>query len=302
MRYDLTAADRAPLPERYTREERYLGYRDADHGKPYAEFFRPAMAPVQPQAVEAIAAGRRPAELGYGIDDAAQRLSRPGREAIETGYVVTADKGLMVAIHTDMPGVSAEMWDWWFGWHLTESARYKLWHPNAHVFSAVADDRSSDRDLSDRQRYLGNVSFIDEYLGHEYSRLTVRFVDPRSLGFDESAPGSTVVAGRTGLSTAPVASGWGVHQIRPTDGGCEMRSRFFIGNPAILPLPRAAYASAGGAVLTSPVGRVLEPALGRFAAPSPDVFGPALLMHCAQEMNHLAGFLPELHEAFAGTP
>ncbi|WP_460466879.1 DAPG hydrolase family protein [Calidifontibacter terrae] len=28
----------------------------------------------------------------------------------------------------------------------------------------------------------------------------------------------------------------------------------------------------------------------------------ALLHHCATEMNHLAGFLPQLHEEFRGVP
>jgi hypothetical protein len=31
---------------------------------------------------------------------------------------------------------------------------------------------------------------------------------------------------------------------------------------------------------------------------NPETSGRDLLVHCAQEMNHLAGFLPELYEAF----
>jgi DAPG hydrolase PhiG domain len=302
MDYTPSTADRAPIPDRYAREERYLGYRDADRAQPYAKYFHPTIAPVQAQAVEAIAAGRLPAELGYGIDEAAARLSRPGYDPVETGYVRTADGKLMIAVRTDMPGVRAEMWDWWFGWHGTESARYKLWHPTAHVFTAVGDDRSRDRDLTDRQRYIGNVSYVDEYVGHEFNRLTVRFVDPRNLGFDEPGPGHTVIAARGGTSTAPVAFAWLIHQVQATADGSEMRSRFFVGDTRVLSLPRHSFASAAGSVLTGPVGRILEPALGRLAAPDPDVFGPALLMHCAQEMNHLARFLPQLYEEFAGTP
>jgi DAPG hydrolase PhiG domain len=81
-----------------------------------------------------------------------------------------------------------------------------------------------------------------------------------------------------------------------------MRSRFFIKDIAILPLPAGAYASPASGVLTSRLGRVIEPVLARVAAPDTDLFGRDLLMHCAQEMNHLAGFLPELYETFAGTP
>jgi len=31
---------------------------------------------------------------------------------------------------------------------------------------------------------------------------------------------------------------------------------------------------------------------------NPETNGRNLLVHCAQEMNHLASFLPELHELF----
>ena len=70
------------------------------------------------------------------------------------------------------------MWDWWFGWHGRDSSRYKLWHPDAHRFSAMAEDRSADRSLDDRQRYVGNVSFVDEYVGGTLHQLAIRFVDP----------------------------------------------------------------------------------------------------------------------------
>ena len=55
------------------------------------------------------------------------------------------------------------------------TARYKLWHPDAHLCSAVAEDRSRDRALTDRQRYIGNVSYVDEYLGGTVHRLAVPF-------------------------------------------------------------------------------------------------------------------------------
>ena len=39
--------------------------------------------------------------------------------ALDSGVV-------MVNVLTDLPDVSAEMWDWWIGWHGRETARYKL--------------------------------------------------------------------------------------------------------------------------------------------------------------------------------
>jgi len=49
--------------------------------------------------------------------------------------------------------------------------------------------------------------------------------------------------------------------------------------------------------MSGPLGALI----GRFAArfvPLTDNMGMELLVHCAQEMNHLAGILPDLYAAF----
>jgi hypothetical protein len=303
MKYSPSVADRAAAPTNYRSEARYLGYREADQAKPYAKYYTDAVADVQPHALQAIAAGRQPAEFGYRIEDAATRMSSAGYEAMETGYTRLPDGKILVSVLTDMPGVSAEDWDWWFGWHATETARYKLWHPGAHYYTNVGEDRSADRTLTDRQRYLGNVSYVDEYLGADPSPLSVRFLDPRSIGFDESAPGHTVIAARGGFSTAPLSFAWLIHQVRPTSNGSEMRSRFFVNDIQVLRLPRHSIAGGGaGRILTTPIGRIAEPLIRRVGGVKVDHFGPTMLMHCAQEMNHLAKFLPQLRAEFRDMP
>nr|WP_272926600.1 hypothetical protein [Streptomyces sp. SID5914] len=225
-------------------------------------------------------------------------MSRPGYHAMETGWT-RVPGGYVVCCLTDMPGVTAEMWDWWFGWHSTESARYKLWYPNAHQFAAIGEDRSSDRTLTDRQRYIDNVSYVDEYVGGALHRLAVRFTDPTRLGFDDPAPGNAVICARFGLSQQPLAVGWGVHQVRPTSHGVEMRSRFFLNDPRLLDLP-----GRGAPLLASPPARALgKAALPRLIAKAMGhSFGRDMLYHCAAEMNHLASFLPSLYEEFKDTP
>ena len=289
LTYTSTSADQANAPATYAEEARYLGYRDADRAKPYAGYFRDETLPLQPHLADVLLAGMAPTEYGYDIADAPRMLQRPGHHKMETGWT-TLDSGVVtVAVLTDMPGVTGEMWDWWMGWHSCETSRYKLWHPDAHQFTAVGEPRSTDRTLTDRQRYVNNVSYVDEYVGGVLTPLAIRFVDPTRLGFDEPKPGGTVIAGRVGLSVAPVAFGWLVHQVRPTDEGAEMRSRFFLNHLAHLDLPPASIA-------TPPAGRA------QLAEPDMAALGAALLHHCAAEMNHLASFLPQLHTEFAGTP
>lgn len=287
--YETTLADLAAVPTSYRIESRYLGYREADYAKPFAKYFREDTLPVQPHVSEVLLAGMAPTEFGYDIGDAARVLSCPGHHRMETGWTKLENGVVTVAVHTDMPGVTGEMWDWWMGWHSCESSRYKLWHPEAHQFTAVAEARSGDRSLTDRQRYVGNVSYVDEYVGGVLTPLAIRFVDPSRLGFADPSPGGTVIAGRVGLSVAPLAFGWLVHQVRATDSGAEMRSRFFLNHVAHLDLPP-------NSVATAPEGRA------PLAEVAMEALGAGLLHHCASEMNHLASFLPALYEEFNGTP
>jgi len=208
-----------------------------------------------------------------------------------------------VSILTRMPGVTGGMWDWWFAWHGSDTSRYKLWHPDAHYFSAMGEDRSGNRELTDRQRYIDNVSYVDEYLGEKRSPLTVRFFDPAKLGFAEAPAGGTTIVARGGLSTMPVSFAWLIHQVRPTDDGCEMRSRFLVNDFEVLGLPAHSSTGAAGSILGNPAARgVAGKVLSRVAKQELRVFGPNMLQHCAQEMNHLASFLPALYEEFRGTP
>lgn len=303
IEYAPSPADRAPIPGTYSAEPRYLGYSESDETKPYAKYFRNDTLPIQDHVREALIGGMAPTEYAYGIQDAARIMSRPGHHKMETGWT-RVPGGWVIHVRTDMPNVTAEMWDWWFGWHSCESARYKLWYPDAHQFTAVGENRSVDRTLTDRQRYIDNVSYADEYVGGTMQRLAIRFFDPTRLGFDEPAPGNTVICARVGLSQYPVAMGWLIHQIRPTDHGCEMRSRFFLNDSEMLDLPAHSVPGTGASLLTGKASHkigdaVLPHVISKVMGPN---IGYDMAFHCAAEMNHLASFLPALHEEFNGTP
>lgn len=301
--YQVSAADRMPVPAAYKTEARYLGYRAQDRAKPFAHFFSEKALPLQAHAVAALQAGPVASEYGVRLSDLADVMSKPGYLPLETGYTVNADGHIVVAVLTQMPNVSAAMWDWWFGWHGVDSARYKIWHPEAHVFSAVAEDRSQDRSLTDRQRYINNCSYIDEYLGEQYSRLTVRFFDPERFGFAPSRPGETNIVARGGFSSTPLSFAWLHHQVRETEDGCEMRSRFIVNDAEILRVPSRSMTSRGGKLLTLAPVRGLANAFVRYAkGVSIDHFAPRMLHHCAQEMNHLASLLPGLYAEFRDMP
>jgi DAPG hydrolase PhiG domain len=118
--------------------------------------------------------------------------------------------------------------------------------------------------------------------------LPIRFVEPASLGFADPTlddpEQATIVCARTGLGDLPIDVGYLAHHVRRTDGGSEMRSRFWIGGP---------YAAGRNSAL----GTVIAQAARLFMRPS-EADARALLVHCAEEMRHLARFLPALYAEF----
>lgn len=268
---------------------RYRGYRAEDHAKPYAKYFTPHTDPPQQGVAEAFAGGALPPASIPPFERIADDLRPTGYSPIEFGYGQRPDGVLFVAALTTMPRNTAAMWDWWFGWHSNESAKYKLWHPDAHEYAALKNDTTS-ASVPDRARYVGNVSYVDELIGPKLQQLGIAFRDPTTIGL--TVPdGHTIVAGRVGSSIAPVDLGWLAHQVRPVPGGAEMRSRFYL-NMRGLHVPDLGQAAC---------------AIGRGAAVDPgDLFlgvelARDLLLHCGQEMNHLSRFLPELYREFSGT-
>lgn len=271
-------------PERGGRP--YLGYRGSDRDTPFAKYFDPQVAPLAPHVVEAVNVGPLPAPLLTGLDEVGAMVTADD-EPTENGYAIDRDGSLRVAVRIEMPDITPGMWDWWFGWHGDDTRKYKLWHPRAHLFAQWADDGPARGPRS----YVGRTSFVDEYLGSTLARAAIRFVPPAELGVDEAAleaAGATMICARVGLSGQPADAGWLAHHVRPSDGGAEMRSRFWIGG-------RHAAPRSDKAALV----KALTPVVSRAARLSPQD-AVNLLVHCAQEMGHLAAFLPALHAELAG--
>lgn len=239
-----------------------------------APYWRPEVAPLAAHVQAALAAGPRPAEL-FARSSQAAGLLEAGHQPVETGWTWTRHAGVRVNCLTPMPGVTPAMWDWWFAWHGADSDRYKLWHPQAHLAVRWVDGGD------ERGGYVGRTSRVIEYLGPARMAFAIGFVPPETFGLDPAilaARGQVAICARAGMDGSRVTSGAMVHHLRPTEDGCEMRSRFWMfGEDLRL---------AG-----------LGPALTRLVPPQPQQ-AEALLVHCAEEMGHLAAILPSLYAAF----
>ena len=253
---------------------------------PYRRYFNDELAPLPDHVREALAIGPQAHEL-LPPADRARDLQDDGYWPVETGYARAPDGAARVFVLTRMPGVTPQMWEWWFAWHGSEAQRYKLWHPRAHVHVAWADGRS------DLTHYVGRTSNVVEYIGSDRLKLSIRFLRPSELGLDEAAlaaKGEVAVCARGSITGGPVETGYLVHHLRPVPGGAEMRSRFWIAGSNIRPRG-----------LTGTAANVVARAAA-FASRFTPMAAADLLVHCAQEMNHLAAFLSQLHAEFGPKP
>jgi DAPG hydrolase PhiG domain len=265
---------------------RHLGWSDTDlAAKPYARFLNTQLQPLPAHIRHALDRGPVPEPLLPIIGAAAENLFGTA-PVLEDGFALCAGGAMLVAVRTDMPGVTPAMIDWWFGWHSDSPERYKLWHPRAHVHAAWLSPPPAG--TRGRARYIGHTSIVDEYIGSNLIRAAIRFVNPATLGFADPSldnpEKATIVCARTGFGDFPIDVGYLVHHVRRTAAGSEMRSRFWVGGP---------YAAGRHSPAWTVIARAAGLLMGQGEADA-----RALLVHCAEEMQHLASFLPALYAQF----
>jgi hypothetical protein len=246
----------------------------------YARFWNPDMADISADAHRAVANRPMAEEL---FPPMSQAITGIADAEVQNGFTVTSDGAIHVNLVTEMPDVTPAMIDWWFGWHSDSPERYKLWHPRAHVHAQWATPPPSG--TTGRARYVGYTSQVDEYLGSAMIRGAIQFRRPEEFGLVDAAVATgvdaTAVCARVGLVDLPVDIGYLAHHVAAVPGGSVMRSRFWLGGP---------YLAARSAPL-----RAAVPVAKRLVGLT-ELDARALLVHCSQEMTHLATFWPALYE------
>lgn len=241
------------------------------------------MQPLPGHVQAALSEGWADPERGLLLENA-NDLLKPGYLPLETGVTRLPDGQLQVACLTKMPGCKGRMINWWFGW-LANTEHYRWWHPRDHVWTEWETGYPGPNNNPDDANYVGYAHLVHEYIGGQMNKLRIHFMDP-SIHLDtsrfEDAGVGTVICARGGFLDRPLRIAHLIHLVRDTEDGCEMRSRFWAGDIEVtIPLLGPIFSRA---VNTRRMrGRLV-----------PDEFGRALLVHCSEEMNHLASFLPEL--------
>jgi hypothetical protein len=215
------------------------------------------------------------------------RLLDPSPLPAENGWCVLPDGVAYVAARTAMPGVRAEMVDWWFDWHPGDPLRYRVWHPAAHVSNSV--ERPAVRGT---KAHWGTIHHPVEDVGTGVVHARIEFVAPSEIGFSSDALDdprvATIVCGFAGDDRLRVRHTPMAHVFLADEGGVVLRSRFWLG-AALRPYAPALIAAPAAALLGNRFvrSRALPRGLPR-----------ALARHCAEEYANLGALLPELYARF----
>lgn len=207
-------------------------------------------------------------------------LLKPGYLPLESGIIQYDDGHCTIAALTRMTGCRAKMVDWWFGW-VGGTDQYKLWHPTDHVFS--------DWEGRENGNYIGASHLVHERLAgsEEIHKLRVNFRDPREVfgNTEYDKFDGVAVCAYPGSLEKPVRLGHMCHFVRNTDYGCEMRSRFWLGD---------VQSSDANFEMTD------EIRAGVRAGVLTDQFCKDLHQHATEEMGYLAEMLAVLYRRVTG--
>jgi len=269
-------------------QRQFARNRERIQGKPYAHYFDGNLWISE----EVLPALQTPMSTRDALrPEDINRLLEPGYHAVENGYAELADGSAYVASRVPLPGVTGEMYSWWFWWHAVESERYSLWYPHNHAsVKPLSPELLTHPGLSHEQRYINTTHHVGEYIGPEFLRVAIRFVEPSELGLDQSRFSQAGIVGhacaRVGLLGTGLEAVTMVHLARETDKGIEQRSRYWIGHNPRLKTPFGRL----------PIEPVPMPAIKRKLAGAR--VGYEQLLHDQIEFSHLGTFLPALYQEF----
>ncbi len=250
---------------------------------------RPLAVPADAER-EAVAAGPIDPADALPIEQL-DRLLDPAPLPAETGWCWLPDGVGYVAARTPMPGVTAEMVDWWFDWHPREPIRYRVWHPLAHVSNSLDPAPAAQASAAGAPKpHWGATHHPVEDVGVGVAHARISFMRPTDIGFATDALDdprvATIVGGEVGDDRRRARHSLMVHVfLNDADGdGVVLRSRFWFGSrmrPYLGPLAAPLVP-----LLNTPFmrRRILPADLPR-----------AVAGHCIEEYANLAELLPELY-------
>lgn len=283
-------------------------------GKPYSHYFHGSPLYIRREALDAIPRPITDPEKNVLPLSQIRKLLEPGDHAVENGWYVYPDGAGYVTSKTQFPGCTGEMIDWWFWWHSVEGERYALWYPYNHCdvnstyswwttsnFTPVAKRDSSTgkrlpilerEDLPHRQKWLGSIHTVSEFIGPQHMKLRIEFKEPSYFGLGswedlKKAGYEAAVCGLLWDKDLPLKVGDMIHLWRKTEDGLELRSRYYLAHQVYVDI-------FGLKVFVDWIGGFL----GIKRAAAGEKVAYEQLLHDQTEFTNLASFLPDIYREF----
>lgn len=246
----------------------------------YSKYYDKPIAPIPAEKLAILEGGPMNPEDALPIERR-NELFNPGYLSGEIGYCIMPNGTGYVANCTKMPGVTADMFEWWFAWHGLNDMRYRIWDPEDHFYARQQmPEKVLDPNVPMREKTWGTVHDVLEDVGPGPERLILEFRYPHELGYEEEKVGTEACPTMMCANGHGPTPGEGVaaimtHMVRNIEDGIELRSRFWIGYGLV----------DGKLVKLLPDGVKV-----------PLVVPQGLFAHNLKEFGNLASFLPSLYE------
>ena len=255
------------MPVVITQEEKAL---------PYAKYFYQDLAPIPQEKLDIWHGPMADPALATPVERRNDFLEE-GKVALKVGFTVAPNGTGFVANSTFMPGVTPEMFLWWFAWHCVgPDLRYKIWDRDDHLQArAIQADYVRDPAVPWAETTWGVTHDIMEDIGLGMERLLLQFCKPSDLGYDMSKIGTPACAAMVcavGKSSSPALM---THKVVPAEGGVWFKSHVWMGY---------GLDGAGQLVKLVPDGHAV-----------PEMVPRALFGHNIKEFSNLAAILPSLY-------
>lgn len=247
---------------------------DKQKNSPLYKYYELDIAPAPQELVEQVMAMSYSDNTnGLPLEDI-NKLFDEGYMDNEFGLFGLPDGGAVFSNLTDMPGVTPEMFDWWFAWHGLDSLRYIIWDKDDHYYCQTQNvEQALDTSLSLKERFWNTTHDLKEAVmdGGPAVPVKLHFVPPTEVGFDPEK----LKDFKGAIVCTPGPPAVMIHFLRPTATGSELRTRFYSGYRA----------TANG--------------VERLPDFKPNDFGGrAMLLHNIKEFRHLAKILPDLYNEY----
>ncbi len=196
---------------------------EEDKKKSYYKYYLEDMVDAPPEHYEKVLRGPIDPAKALPIQER-NRLFEPGYFEEEIGYCVMPDGTGYVSNLVKMPGVTAEMFDWWFAWHGLDNLRYTIWDREDHYRAeSMQKEKGRNPFLSYKERYWDTIISFMRTVVKDLRKLLLilRILPILALTYQK--------IGTPACSTIVCANGVMCHFLRDIEGGFELRTRFWMG-------------------------------------------------------------------------